>query len=53
MYNVLEHEPIEARVLNSDVIILRKQTQESNGGISGRGGECVGEKLPLEEALGF
>ena len=35
-------------MLRNDVIILQKQTKESNGGVSG-----MGEKLPLESTLGF
>ena len=50
-YNVWERYPIEARVLHSDVTMLRNKTKDSNGGVSR--GECVGEKLPLEETLRF
>jgi len=34
--------------------MLRKETKESNGGVSGRKNrECVEEKLPLEVTQGF
>ena len=39
--NVLECKPIEAQVLHSDDIMLRKFTVEANGGVSGRGGLFV------------